>query len=360
MKIYTPFLKLKQNELQAVADMDADVISSIRPAFDIPRPSKSPSEADILERLRLGYKELAKTLSQHENLTFFIDNYDLDDTVTLLGRPQYDFILDLMKSLAPTPVVAMNRVPDHNISAIRFAEAFGRRVGLRLQQEEMESFFLLEPKLDQLFLSMKGKVDHVDVLVDFRCITSPGDAAATAKFFLAKYLTKYKAASIACTGSVIPANISELVKTNSRIEVERQEILAWEALKASPGLENIIFGDYGVVSPDYSDAEIGQQLLRQVSTPKVFYPFERSFYIARGSSFESHPKGNDQFFDLADDIANHRAYRQSAYSMGDAYVFARSAKSLNKPKKAGSQGSWTKAMTIAHVTFVSRRLRGLP
>lgn len=360
MNIYTPFLKLKQNELQALADIDKEIVSTIKPVFDVPRPSKDPTEGDILERLRLGHKELSKTLSRHNELSFFVDNYDLNDTVLLSGRSQYAFILDAMKAFAPTPVVAMNRVSDHNIAAIQFAESSGRRIGLRLQQEDMESFLITESKLDHLFLSMAGRVDHIDVLVDFRHIRPKEDVVTTAKLFLGKYLTKYPATSISCAGSIIPANISDLVKTNSRIEVERPEIHVWEALRASPGLEKIVFGDYGVVSPDYSDAEIGQQLLRQVSTPKAFYPFERSFFIARGSSFENHPKGNDQYFDLADDIAKHRAYRQSKYSTGDAYVYARSAGALIKPKKAGSPGSWTKAMTNAHITFVSRTLRGLP
>ena len=153
--------------------------------------------------------------------------------------------------------------------------------------------------------------------------------------------------------------IRDRLKTNSKIEVDRVELQLWLALK-NAGHTQVTFGDYGIVSPDYSDAELQPWLLRQVSTPKAFYCFDDRLYATRGSSLETHPLGNGQFFGLADDIVAHRGFRGRPYSDGDKYIFDRSLASNNKPLKAGSQGSWTKAMTTAHLTFMINRLGGPP
>lgn len=360
MTIYTPFLKLKQNELQAIASLATDIASTIRPLLDIPRPSKTPTEADILDRLRLGDKELGKMITTHDDMEFFLDNYDLDDTVLLNGRPQYEAILDTFSAHNPIPVLALNRVTNHNASAIAFASARSKSVGLRLHIGDIESFALAEKSLDDLWAAMKWKIESVHLLLDFRYLDSDVDVLPITIAFINKFNAKYATSSITSTGSIIPANISELIKTNNSLEVERREITLWEALRAEPGLSQLIFGDYCVVSPDYSDAELDPRLLRQVSTPKVFYPFAKSMFVSRGSSFESHPKGNGQYFDLADSIVTRPYYRKEPYSAGDRYIYVRSSLSPSRPAKAGTQGSWTKAMTNAHITYVSRALRGLP
>ena len=76
------------------------------------------------------------------------------------------------------------------------------------------------------------------------------------------------------------------------------------------------------------------------------------FFVVRGSSLHYNPKGNDQFFDIADAIVVEPFYRKPPYSYGDKYINDRSNLSAKKPAKAGSQGSWIKATLSAHITYV--------
>lgn len=360
MTIYKPFLKLKQNELQAISDLTPDVISTIAPFFDIPRVSKIQTEKMIIDRLQLGLSQLDKTAQKYDKLNFFIDNYDLDDNILLQQTHQYSYILDNFAHLNSIPVIALNRVQEHNATAISYAEKRSRSIGLRLQLDDMESFALAQPDLKSLWHSMQGIIENIHVFLDFRYIEDEKNSSSIANAFLKKFTKEFSFTTVSSTGSSIPANISNLIKTNKTLEFRRSEIGIWENIRSQSQLDHLNFGDYAVVSPDYSDAEIGAQLLRQVSTPKVFYPFGNSFFAARGVSFESSPLGNNQFFELADKIEQHQSYRQPPYSIGDDYIYRRSSKSPNKPLKGGTQGSWTKAMTSAHITFVSRWLRGLP
>jgi len=355
--IYTPFLKLKKNELQGIIGLTEDVVRSIRPFFDVPRTSKDPSEGQIIERLRLGKNELRKALEAHPYLSYYVDNFDLNDEVSLQGSTQYSFILDYLEDCDPIPVIALNRSPDHNATAIGFATNRSRTVALRLQRDDIESFRLSKPALLSLWRSMTGLIDHVHVFLDFRVINDETEAESLGTAFLRSFLKEFGATSVSVTSSSIPANISQLIKTNSQLEYERPEMKLWANLKEDEDFSNLLFGDYAVVSPDYSDAELDPRILRQVSTPKVFYPFGYSFLATRGLSLDKH--GNEQYFDIADVIVAKPYFRGNTFSIGDKYIFDRSYQSPAKPPKAGHQGSWIKAMTALHLTFVSNSIRGI-
>jgi len=80
---YVPFLKLKQNEIQSVGVLDGGIRDQIAPMYDIPRTQKVMDEDEVIDRLRIADKELGNALENGINYKFFVDNFDVDDSVDL-------------------------------------------------------------------------------------------------------------------------------------------------------------------------------------------------------------------------------------------------------------------------------------
>ena len=61
MTTYTPFLKFKQNEILALAELPKHVSDSLCPLFDVPRP-QNETEEGIAARLNLALSRLKPRL----------------------------------------------------------------------------------------------------------------------------------------------------------------------------------------------------------------------------------------------------------------------------------------------------------
>ncbi|NMY53371.1 hypothetical protein [Pseudomonas sp. WS 5011] len=356
---YAPFLKFKQNEIQAVFSIYPDIQRFTLPLFDVPKEERQDTELDILNRLCKGEKQLAAHSEKIPDLNFFIDNFDLDDSVLLNGVQQYRYVLGALEAYNIIPIVAFDRVPDHNVAAIEFCKKKCDRLGIRLQAEDFQSFNLLKSKLaNVLSEAVKVGVTTTYLIFDCRIIESAGDVNElkdSIEKFHAQCAQQFSISHYIVVGSVIPANITKLMKTKTTMMVERLEDKLWRKLAAIPALSAINYGDYGVVSPEFSEADLPVQLMPKYMAPKVFYTTKGEFYAERGGQFQGHPKGYGQYFDIADNIVKNTYFRGAKFSDGDKYIHARSYQSALRPKKGGSPGSWIKATLTAHITFVVRK-----
>jgi len=353
MSIYFPFLKLKQNEILCVGALSDDTRAKIRPCFDVPRTSKNQNADEILDRIRLGLGKLTTLCNRVGHFPFYIDNFDLDDDLELEGTPQYRYILATFKHFRPIPVLALDRHADHNAAAFAYLREVGGAVGVRLQLEDIESWALLKRKLTGLWAELaRCKAQRIDVIVDARVLTDYAVAATRIAEFLKKFRAEFAAHTLVVTGSSIPSNISELIETGGAKMVPRLEYHLWRHLVKDAVLQDVRFGDYGVVSPEYSDVELQPELLRTVSTPRAFYPHGDSMLAVRGISFKAHPLGNGQYFEIADLIQRQPFFRGAGYSFGDDYIYERSTSSAKRPPKAGNAGSWVKSTLASHITYL--------
>lgn len=361
MQIYTPFLKLKQNEVAAVADFNKNNDQLITPFFDIPRPQEN-NAVNIINRINTGIKQAEKHLIDSE---FYIDNFDLDDSVFLNGTAQYEYLLRAIGHLSVIPVVALNRHDLHNNAALNFVAANNSKVAIRLTQEDLESYRLTKPLLLDLWKEIaNANPEAIHIVLDFRVINSDlGRLAGLAGNFIDSFGQDFDVDNIIFAGSSIPAVIAELVKPNSARTIERLEVHLHHSIKAALprfAADKFIYGDYGVVSPDYSDTELEFWLMQNVAAPKAFYPFSDNFYVVRGGAFKTHPDGYRQYFAIADSIANMKFFRGPKYSSGDKYIYDRSSFAHTKTSSSGSPGSWLKATLISHITFTVDSLYSSP
>lgn len=352
MPKYIPFLKMKQNEIQAIRELKGSVRDVIVPFFDIPRP-KNSDEDEILERLRIARKNADADLV---NEVFYLDNFDLDESIDLNGKPQYEAILDAFSSFDVIPVVGLYRDERHLIAALNRSKTSKMPVALRLTAEDIESFKLSYSQISDVLASLEDAgIDELHVILDLRVVSNDAEVAAnTALKFIEQFEKKFNYAKLVVSGSTIPANVAQIVKAKHNVIFQRREWLVWNNIKDNDELErNWIFGDYGVVSPDYTDMELDYRIVQNIATPKVFYTFKDSFYAARGGSFKSHPSKYGQYFSIADTLVDFPHFRKKDFSFGEKYIHERSYKAVKKSTKAGSPSSWLKATLVSHITFIA-------
>lgn len=353
MTIYYPFLKLKLNEVLSLGTLSAGTRSRIRPFFDVPRTSKAQNANEILERIRIGAEKMESAQNTIGPFPFYIDNFDLDDDITLLGVNQYKYILDTFKIYRAIPVLALDRNTDHNKAVYKYLEDVGGPVAVRLQLEDIDSWTSARRKLRQLWTDINETgTRHIDVFIDSRVISESEDNTLSVHEFIQKFRLEFLANAIVVTGSTVPSNIGELIETSSYKTIDRLEYRLWKSLIRDEELSDIRFGDYGVVSPDYADIDLDPKLFRSVSTPRALYPFQDKTMIVRGSSFKTHPDGNGQYFHIADFLHRQPFFRGREYSAGDKYIHDRSSSSIKRPTKAGSPGSWVKSTLASHITYI--------
>lgn len=348
---YIPFLKFKQNEIQGVGQLTQSIRDQIVPFYDMPRSQKIMSEDEIIKRIRIAEKELQKSQKDASGYSFFIDNFDLDDTICIAGLPQYRAILAELAAYSIIPTLAFDRHLDHNQAALDFIKVKPGDIAIRLQQTDIESYNLTKNKLIAIWpAAQAAKPKNIILILDLRIIDDPAESRRKVERFLKGFNQDFYVDVTVVVGSIIPGNIATLIGTDETKHVPREEYRLWRSLQAVPDFKTLLYGDYCVVSPEYSDIDLKPELMSGISTPKVFYPHGDDFYIARGRRFRSH--GYGQYFKISDSIVKQPFYRGAGYSYGDKYIHDRSYLSVRKPAKGGSPSAWIKSLTAAHITFI--------
>ncbi len=93
MNNYTPFLKLKTNEVTALGEFDISLQSELTPFFDFPRDSDDMSEEKFIIKAGKAKKSVLKHLKNIPS--FYLDNFDIDSSFTIDGDSNYKYLLEL-------------------------------------------------------------------------------------------------------------------------------------------------------------------------------------------------------------------------------------------------------------------------
>jgi hypothetical protein len=353
MKNYVPFLKLKVNEVAALAALSDDIKSHVIPFFDLPRKKEGMSSEELSSIVSKGVKSIAKHLKSFS--AFFLDNFDIDDSIKINGLDNYEFVIDSLIGTNFIPVIGLDRTAAHNM-AVFAAKKIGKitsdQVAIRLQPEDFDEFSLTKGDLIDLIAMGSGLFQKWTLILDNRLCIEVDAAKRSAKLlkFTRHCLHEFDFAKIIISGSSIPASIGDVIETNNEGAHSRHEIVIAQPVFHGITDERLTFGDYTIVSPLYSDIEIPPEAMRNVTAPKIAYSYDSVHYIFRGGRLSSHPRGNLQYNDLAAQLVSMAFYRLPPYSFGDQY--------LNE--KANGNGSGVTPSSIlkptinAHMTYMFR------
>ncbi|MDD2791402.1 MAG: hypothetical protein PHU40_12165 [Sulfurimonas sp.] len=348
MNNYTPFLKLKTNEVTALSEVDKSLQSELTPFFDFPRDNEDMSEEKFIIKAGKAKKSVAKHLKNIPS--FYLDNFDIDSSLTIDGDSNYKYLLELFSNLPIIPVVGIDR-NDAHINSVIDAKETGvlnsNQIAVRFTPEDFEDFELVADDIEDMLDEVIGMFEKVDIIFDCRvCIEEDTNAiSSNIIVFVTNFIEEYKINKIIVTGSSIPSSIGDVADKKDETEIQRKESNIHS--KVAEHFE-IFFGDYTIVSPYYADINIPGSIMPNIMIPKTIYSYDTKHFIIRGGSIKKHPRSYNQFNDQAQIIIRKPFYRGISYSFGDKFI---EEKSRNIGKNV-MPGTILKPTINAHITYM--------
>ena len=280
---------------------------------------------------------------------FYFDDFDIDQKLTVKGEQQYSYMLKALKDLRVIPVVALDGIK-HNDAVTqlkRNGEITSATVAFRANQTAFEDFDESADQIDYDLANVFKQFEAIDLILDCRLCTG-NDVSETARqiaTFAKKFCNSYdKVRRVIVTGSSLPASIGDVLKVDSTEVVVRRELSIIAKARTLSDVE-LLAGDYTIVSPFYSDADLDPKIMQNVMTPRLIYPFKQSYYITRGVSMKS--GGYEQYVDLTLELCAQDFFR-SGYSAGEDYFYEKS----QRIGKNAMNGTVVKPSVVAHITYM--------
>lgn len=345
---YVPFLKAKQNELKAMSELAPEVQAAISPFFDFPRKKGYTPQVFIAAADRIA-ESIKRNVGKEAE--FYFDDFDLDQELKVDGGHPYAYILKSLKGTAVIPVLGLDR-PSHNAAVTKLKRSGDVRspvVAFRAEPRDFEDFDLnkgqIQTELDAAF----GRFDEIDLVLDCRVCTGLDVATAAKQIagFSKNFCGDYPVRYVIVTGSSIPASIAEILGTNANCIVARKELAIFGNVRPKHDHAPLVFGDYTVVTPFYSDVDLPPEIMQSIMTARFAYTFKDSHFFIRGSSVGG-AKGYEQYFGLARTLCGKSFFRGQGYSSGDAYFHSKS----QRIGKNCTPGAVVKPSVVAHITYM--------
>jgi len=151
-------------------------------------------------------------------------------------------------------------------------------------------------------------------------------------------------------GSSMPQSLSLVMGADSTAGVDRLELDLWRRIVRSRPRRAPVFGDYGIVSPLWSDRSAGGRV-----TPNIRYTAPTQWLVFRGNKLPG--KMAPQYRGLARQLRRCREYVGHEASWGDEYI-AQCAESRQFGAGFGSPQRWIAVGTNHHLQFVSAQVAG--
>jgi hypothetical protein len=242
---------------------------------------------------------------------------------------------------AVVPVVTIDEVPEVYVELRRVITSDGRGLVLRLDCEDtLEADPAdLRDSIDALLADCGVTPEECDVVLDAGLVDGgaaiQSGAAGTALGSM-PYTTRWR--NIGVAFSAFPDLIGSHVAPSSVGSISRTDAAAFNHLAARWTQTPLIFGDYGVGVPTYSDAKWSP-------IPNIRYAVSGEWIIHRAAT-KSNP--SPQYIELARNLAGTAYFSGRGFSPGDDYI-SDVAAGVDGP---GNAGSYLKAAMSRHFHVV--------
>lgn len=347
--LYVPIVKGKLNDVVAVGKLSRRVRERIKPLVEaMPINPKNPAIDEHVHKL-------CQYIRKHAPLgDLFVDFYGLmPDAQVPDGTNATLFGYQLLKGLGRyvTPVYGLERNDDLWEPLRAVVAGFGQGFAFRLRRDDLaddlidETWTSISERSAQLGL---GEND-IDIILDFASLS--GLDLAEIKEVVVSFLFGNPRArnyrSIVVASSSALRTVSD-VGLDDMAEVAREELHLWSDLwNDLPDEVRPVYGDYGIVHPDFSD--IGPN---KYMNAKIRYTAGDKLLYFRGHGLLHPVKDYGQYRALARKVRADSRYRNHTFSVGDAYLNA-CANGLGTP---GTPSTWVSADMNHHITYVAQQI----
>ena len=335
---YIPFLKTKTNEFSALKALDCSIANNMAVFLDInAKIEKKYTEDEYIERIQKITKKIDKNVKSFRY--FYIDDYDIQE-LSINGENSYKFVLSSLHDFNFIPVIGIDRSDSRNeIVFNNYKDISSKSIAMRITYNDLNIGFY---DFKELYNNIPNYFIEKHLIIDLRLIPqniNTNDYCNDIEKFLLK--SKDLFSKIIITGSIIPDIFSDLVKTDSDVVLNRTEVDIFKILSKK---YDIIFGDYTIVSPYYSDKQINPSLFRTLTAPRVLYAFDDKFYIQRGHSIKN---DNQQYIKFCEILKLKPFFRGELFSFGDNFIA-----NINNHKSTITPSSILKPTINAHITYM--------
>ena len=294
-----------------------DYRKKIVPLLELPRDD-SYTESKLVKKIDKSVKKMKSSIEL--SFTFYIDNYEVPDELTIHDTDNYLYLIEAFKDFDIIPIVGFDRTETHNLIGINYANNDSEKVALRITHDYFDSFMAYEKDLESILNNLESNVSCT-LLLDCNYIDDSNIDNMRNKLLriMENLIGIERFKKIVITGSSIPASIATKVKTNTNVHIIRNEVTLFKRINSIYPRELLVFSDYTVISPGYSEINVEPELIQNVMTPRIIYSLIDSHYISRGRAIKQYKL--DQYFKQAEDLINESFFRGKEYSWGDNYLF---------------------------------------
>ena len=361
---YVPFLKGKEGELNALAQLTVEERGVMTPLIDVPpqqvkfeRDSQGISfQIESLDNALDGYA--AKIVAAwHSVDECFVDIAGFDPDLRLNGgrHPLTKFFADAKEvNLAAIPVTG----PDRDVSQINAVKAVCKKwrlgAAIRLRGPMLVDPTALTSILPRLIQAIDQEPDHIDLLLDFgELLNSNEEEVEEQARSIVKALTALSdwRSLVLCSGG-FPAQISDFIGTQSSGERSRRDWELWHRLVFSEETLTRLpsFGDYGTASADWQSPF---NPFEMNPSAKVVYATDHQWLIEKGRSFRDF--GGAQYRELSAQMKARSEFLKGAHCQTESKIIECAAGRGG----TGTLKHWVTAATRHHLEVVSRQLASL-
>lgn len=344
---YCPIIKGKLNDIKAVASLAADVARTIKPLFEMP-PFKPSDDAEVT--IARFVNRLANC---RRSAPCYVDFPLLKPGArTRAGESALAAAYGQLQAMSVEfePVYGFDR--DDRIWPMVAAQA--NRSGGLLLRLDPHDLDVPDDTLDRLANLHNVGVNYsdMDVMLDMRAVASR-EAAMVLADPLAQFIRDLSATvrlrKLVVAGSCAPKTVTA-IQRDATGTIERGELILWASLIAARLPLAPVYGDYGVVHPDFSDLTISSNI-----NGKIRYTCGASIHIFRGHSLRQGDKFGQYRVLSKRVVDSHDLYRGSSYSEGDRYIFDCSTNLVG----TGNAGTWVFVDQNHHMTYAARQISRL-
>ncbi len=313
-QIYTPIVKGKMYDLKALNKLSPLAKTRIKPLVEA---MPKPAEVSLDEHLEKLVHYLVKYYPKGD---LFVDFYGLlpdEKTTQGISGVIAGCRLMMAKGRAVTPCYGFSRDDSIWQEMSKVVTDLGRGFCFRIDVDDLDdaaqdTWAQIIERSAELGLD----APQIDLVIDLRDVrdvekTHLQDLCLD---FLATNPSWPKYRSISVVGSSALKSVGK-IPVDGFDDIERNELHVWALLQFELGpTKKLVFGDYGVVHPDFSDAVNNKN-----KNSKIRYTSGSKIRYFRGHRLAD-PPGFKHYHVLAERVRSSDLYRGRDFSFGDQYI----------------------------------------
>lgn len=324
-QIYTPIVKGKLNDLMALGKLSTATRNLIKPMIEVmPIDKKSSMDNHLFK--------IADYIIKHVPLgDIYLDFYGLKaDSKASTGEPAILAGYNLLKMMGRvvTPTYGFHRDDSIWPAFKDICKLFNQGFCFRIDIDDIDDAYQSEETWSQILekSSTIGLMpSNIDLMIDLRDVRIKDEKELNEIHekvidFLSitpKY-NHYRSIIVAGSSAMKTLSDKPAIPKDGIGSVTRNELKIWAKLQQDvPESIVLIFGDYGVIHPDFSDQS--PKGFKNTNA-KIRYTNGNKIDYYRGHCLRNPVIDYGQYHELASQITSSKSYCKKEFSFGDKYI----------------------------------------